>query len=70
MLANLQVAAGVGGGPFFEFPYDPPGWTVERRDFFLAEPLRIDSDGCIAIPERPGLGAILDTEAIERLCIE
>ncbi len=70
MLANLQVAAGVGGGPFFEFPYDPPGWTVERRDFFLAEPLRVDSDGCIAIPERPGLGAILDTEAIERLCIE
>jgi D-galactarolactone cycloisomerase len=67
MLANLQVAAGVGGGPFFEFPYDPPGWTVERRDFFLAEPLRVDSDGCIAIPERPGLGAILDMEAIERL---
>ncbi|TME54084.1 MAG: mandelate racemase/muconate lactonizing enzyme family protein, partial [Chloroflexi bacterium] len=41
LVANLHVAAGVGGGPFLEFPYDPPGWTVERRDFFLAEPLRI-----------------------------
>ena len=25
LLANLHVAAGVGGGPFLEFPYDPPG---------------------------------------------
>ncbi len=38
LLANLHVAAGVGGGPFLEFPYDPPGWTPERRDAFLAEP--------------------------------
>ncbi len=70
MLANLQVAAGVGGGPFCEFPYDPPGWTVERRDFFLAEPLRIEPDGCLVLPDRPGLGAILDTEAIERFQME
>ena len=40
LLANLHVAAGVGGGPFIEFPYDPPGWTPERRDAFLAEPIR------------------------------
>jgi D-galactarolactone cycloisomerase len=70
LLANAHVVAGVGGGPFFEFPYDPPGWTVERRDFFLAQPLRIEPDGCIAIPDRPGLGAILDMEAIERLDME
>ena len=36
LLANLHVAAGVGGGPYLEFPYDPPGWTQQRRDFFLA----------------------------------
>jgi len=42
LLANLHVAAGVGAGPYLEFPYDPPGWTVERRDFFLAEPIGID----------------------------
>ena len=39
VLANLHVCCGVGGGPFLEFPYDPPGWTPERRDFMLAEPL-------------------------------
>jgi hypothetical protein len=32
-MANLYVAAGVGGGPSVEFPYDPPGWTERRRDF-------------------------------------
>ncbi|HEX6509968.1 MAG TPA: enolase C-terminal domain-like protein, partial [Chloroflexota bacterium] len=66
MLANLHVAAGVGGGPYFEFPYDPPGWTVERRDFFLAEPVRIDRDGCVVVPARPGLGAVLDMDAVKR----
>jgi D-galactarolactone cycloisomerase len=66
LLANLHVAAGVGGGPFLEFPFDPPGWTPERRDFFLAEPLRIGADGCLAIPQRPGLGAELDEEKVSR----
>ena len=36
LLANLHVCCGVGGGPFLEFPYDPPGWTPDRRDFMLA----------------------------------
>jgi|SRR5437879_5979481 len=66
LVANLHVAAGVGGGPFLEFPYDPPGWTVERRDFFLAEPLRIRRDGCLAVPPRPGLGVELDEGALSR----
>ncbi len=69
VLANLHVAAGVGGGPFFEFPYDPPGWTVDRRDFLLAEPLQLQPDGCIAVPSRPGLGAVLDEKALIRLAV-
>jgi L-alanine-DL-glutamate epimerase-like enolase superfamily enzyme len=66
LLANLHVAAGVGGGPYLEFPYDPPGWTPERRDFFLAEPIAIDAGGCVLVPDRPGLGAILDPDAVRR----
>jgi D-galactarolactone cycloisomerase len=69
VLANLHVACGVGAGPFFEFPFDPPGWTVERRDFFLAEPLRIDADGCVAVPARPGLGAVMAEDAIARFTV-
>ena len=51
LLANLHVAAGVGGGPYMEFPYDPPGWTPRRRDFFLAQPLPSVPTG--AWPSRP-----------------
>jgi L-alanine-DL-glutamate epimerase-like enolase superfamily enzyme len=66
LLANLHVAAGVGGGPFIEFPYDPPGWTPQRRDFFLAQPLGVGADGCLAVPRQPGLGGDIDEAAITR----
>ncbi|OXM66321.1 mandelate racemase/muconate lactonizing enzyme family protein [Amycolatopsis vastitatis] len=66
VLANLHVSAGVGGGPFFEFPWDPPGWTPERRDFMLAEPLMINTDGELEVPRRPGLGVQLDEKAVQR----
>jgi L-alanine-DL-glutamate epimerase-like enolase superfamily enzyme len=66
LLANLHVAAGVGAGPYLEFPYDPPGWTPGRRDFFLAEPLAIDADGYLNVPDAPGLGARIDEAAVRR----
>ena len=66
VLANLHVSAGVGGGPYFEYPYDPPGWTPERRDFMLAEPVTVNADGEIEVPRKPGLGIELDEGAIAR----
>jgi L-alanine-DL-glutamate epimerase-like enolase superfamily enzyme len=66
LLANLHVVAGVGGGPYLEFPYDPPGWTEARRDFFLTEPIRIDPDGYLTVPDAPGLGAQIDHPAVAR----
>jgi L-alanine-DL-glutamate epimerase-like enolase superfamily enzyme len=66
LLANLHVAAGVGGGPFLEFPYDPPGWTPERRDAFLASPVRPDAEGVLRLPVVPGIGIELDDLAIRR----
>lgn len=67
LLANLHVSAGVGGGPYFEFPYDPPGWTPRRRDFMLAEPIGIDAEGCVRVPDAAGLGIALDPDAVARL---
>jgi L-alanine-DL-glutamate epimerase-like enolase superfamily enzyme len=69
LLANLHLAAGVGGGPYLEFPYDPPAWTPERRDFMLAEPVRTDADGFLRVPDRPGLGIELDEDAVERFSV-
>jgi L-alanine-DL-glutamate epimerase-like enolase superfamily enzyme len=70
LLANLHLVCGVGGGPYVEFPYDPPGWTPERRDFMLAEPVGIDADGCLRVPTGPGLGAALDEERVAHHRVE
>ena len=64
LLANLHVCCGVGGGPFLEFPYDPPGWTPDRRDFMLAEPIEADTDGFVHVPDAAGLGITLDEDRI------
>jgi len=61
LLANAHVAAGVGAGPYLEFPYDPPTWTIERRDFMLTEPVRAEA-GQLTIPRRPGLGFTPDPD--------
>src|SRR5215212_5742113 len=66
LLANLHVAAGVGRGPYLVFPYDPPGWTPQRRDAFLFEPIWPGADGILRVPQRPGIGAILDEAAVRR----
>lgn len=66
VLANLHVSAGAGGGPYFEFPYDPPGWTPGRRDFMLTSPLGVDDEGFVHVPTGPGLGVDLDEQACQR----
>ena len=37
LMANLHLTCGTVGAPFIEFPFDPPEWSCERRDFMLAE---------------------------------
>ncbi|HZC40526.1 MAG TPA: mandelate racemase/muconate lactonizing enzyme family protein [Streptosporangiaceae bacterium] len=66
LLANLHLVAGAGGGPYLEYPYDPPGWTPQRRDFMLAEPVAVTGDGYLVLSERPGLGIVLDHDAVRR----
>jgi L-alanine-DL-glutamate epimerase-like enolase superfamily enzyme len=66
LLVNLHVyAAGDRGHPL-EYPYEPPGWVPEARDGLLAEPIRPDAAGTIAVPEAPGLGIALDEDQLRR----
>jgi L-alanine-DL-glutamate epimerase-like enolase superfamily enzyme len=66
LLVNLHVyAAGAREHPL-EYPYEPPGWVPEVRDGLLAEPIRGDANGTIAVPENPGLGIVLDEDALKR----
>lgn len=67
LLANAHLFSGCKGGPWLEYPIDPPEWTPERRDFALAEPLKTDRKGCITLPDKPGLGVELDDAKLEKL---
>ncbi|MCP4167451.1 MAG: mandelate racemase/muconate lactonizing enzyme family protein [Chloroflexi bacterium] len=65
LLANLHVFAAVSTAPFIEYPLDPPTWTPDLRDFILPEPIRVDPDGTITLPDKPGLGVNIDWQALQ-----
>lgn len=66
LVANLHVALACSTAEFLELPFDPPGWTPERRDFMLPAPIEVAADGTVSPPEGPGLGVTPDLAALER----
>jgi L-alanine-DL-glutamate epimerase-like enolase superfamily enzyme len=64
--ANAHLAAGLCDAPFLEFPYDPPEWDLDRRDYMMANPLKVDSSGMIVLSDRPGMGYDVDFNALAR----
>ena len=64
LAANAHLTAGLADAPYLEFPYDPPEWSFDRRDYMLAEPCRTTSDGWIVLGEAPGLGIALDEDRL------
>jgi len=68
LLANLHLACAVSRCPYLEFPFDPPAWTLERRDYLQLpdQRLMIDKEGFLNIPDTPGLGIGLDPDALAR----
>ena len=69
VVANAHLAAGLAGSPYLEFPYDPPEWSLERRDYPMREPLDVDGDGWILLGEAPGFGFELDEERLAQTLI-
>lgn len=65
LLANLHVAAALSHAPFVEFPFDPPFWIPESRDFVMPQPIKPDADGSVTLSDAPGLGVEIDWERIE-----
>ncbi|CAN5831227.1 mandelate racemase/muconate lactonizing enzyme family protein [soil metagenome] len=63
LLANAHLTAGTVGAPYLEYPWDPPEWTPERRDFILSESIAING-GWLELGSAPGLGAELDEERL------
>jgi L-alanine-DL-glutamate epimerase-like enolase superfamily enzyme len=62
LAVTLHFAASIPNGLIVELDQNPNG----LRDDLLKEPIAIDSDGMIRLPERPGLGIELDPAAVER----
>ncbi len=62
---NMQVmaASGFQSEMDFEYPYNPPGWTIEARDAILKEPWQHDR-GTLQVPDKPGLGFDIDEKAL------
>ena len=66
VVANAHLTAGLCDAPFLEFPYDPPEWGLDRRDYMMAEPLKVDSSGMIILSDRPGMGYDLHFDALAK----
>jgi len=46
--------------------HEPPGLSSDMFQWYLAEPLRVTSDGFIVAPASPGLGVEPDPAKIAR----
>ena len=66
VMANLHLTAGTVGAPFIEFPYDPPEWSLERRDYPLTQVIDVDTQGWITLSGAPGLGIELNEALLEQ----
>lgn len=62
---NMQVflASGFAGEMDFEYPYSPPGWTIEARDAILVQPWQ-HTRGKLEAPTAHGLGFEIDERAL------
>jgi L-alanine-DL-glutamate epimerase-like enolase superfamily enzyme len=63
-VANLHVSCAIRNCEFFEY-FVPE----ENFRFPLRDPLPIDANGVIQVPEKPGLGVELDWDAVDRMCV-
>lgn len=54
--AHLQFSASVPNSPYVELMQDPPALGVMEVQGLIAEPIAVDADGYVTVPDRPGLG--------------
>ena len=62
LVASLHFAAAIPNGLILEWDQNPNA----IRDELLQEPLKLEKDGTVKAPERPGLGIELDRAAVDR----
>jgi D-galactarolactone cycloisomerase len=66
-VAHLHLCAAIPNCPYVEVFHDRPGMSSDDFQWYLAEPIKLDpADGCMAVPQQPGLGVELDEEKLRR----
>lgn len=66
-VAHLHLCAAIPNCPYVEVFHDLPGLSSDVFQWYLTEPVKLDPlDGCMALPQKPGLGVELDEEKIRR----
>jgi D-galactarolactone cycloisomerase len=65
LAATLQALGTVSNCPFVEYTLDPPALTAQTLHRpLLKEPILVDAEGYVPIPQKPGIGVEIDEEAI------
>lgn len=66
LAATLQIMGTVKNCPFVEYPLEPPALTVETQHGLIKKPILIEGDGCVQVPQLPGIGVEINQEFVER----
>lgn len=65
-IANMHFIASIANGSWLEFDQNP---NALRSELF-EEPLPVDRDGNVRLPDRPGLGMTLNRDTVDRYRID
>jgi L-alanine-DL-glutamate epimerase-like enolase superfamily enzyme len=63
-IAQLHLVAACRQAPYLELIHDPPIADYRHRLSILRDPPELGPDGCIAMPEGPGLGVEINADLV------
>jgi D-galactarolactone cycloisomerase len=64
-IAHLHLVASWPHAPYLELLYEPPIGSYRHRFAIFRDPPVVDAEGCLGLPERPGLGVQIDPDLVE-----
>ncbi|MDP6038757.1 MAG: mandelate racemase/muconate lactonizing enzyme family protein [Candidatus Latescibacteria bacterium] len=64
-VAHLHLVASWAHSPYLELLHDPPVGDYQNGFSALADPLVVEANGCVAVPQEPGLGIDIDRDLVE-----
>jgi L-alanine-DL-glutamate epimerase-like enolase superfamily enzyme len=66
LIATMHLCAAIPNSTYLEYPYDPPVLVPEVFQGILKNPVRVEADGCVTVPDGPGFGVELDEDKLKK----